>query len=176
MSSTRLTRDDSKPSLEAALKPGSARHSTIATRNRRTAWLLSLAGIIPFAFLSLTLVLMENSNPAYAILIDGLKTYAAVILSFLGGIRWGNALHSLSDEGAGTTFAISVVPSLVGWFSLLLPLPYVFAVLALAFAAQGAWDTFAGQFGVFGLWFARLRMVITGCVAICLAVAFFATA
>lgn len=55
-----------------------------------------------------------------------LAAYAAVIVSFLGGIHWG--LGFVRDEPA--RFAWGVVPSLVAWPALLLPSTAALALLA----------------------------------------------
>ena len=142
---------------------------------RRRAWFLSIAGFFPFAFFALCIVWFDQQNPLRPLVIDSMKIYGAIILSFLGGIRWGIAMKSENVEKTGLVFSLSVLPSIIGWLSLFLPLPYVFAVQALGFAGQGAWDSFAAQHQVYGLWFARLRSTITFLVVACLVVAFFAT-
>ncbi len=142
---------------------------------RRNAWILSIAGYIPFVVLSGSLwVLLPQSE--FSLLAEtSLQTYGAIILSFLGGIRWGLALHTASEMSARRDMILAVAPSLVGWLSLYLDAPNVFAVQALAFAAVGAWDAFSGEKGAFGLWFVRLRTVLTFLVTGALIAAFFAT-
>ena len=146
-----------------------------SARSRKLIWILSLGGLIPFAGLALALLVFGETNPLQPIVVDALKTYAAIILSFLGGIRWGLAMKAQDMAKSRVVFTISVLPSIIGWFALFLPVPYVFAVLLLAFAAVGAWDSFAGQMGVFGSWFVRLRMWLTFAVSLSLGIAFFAT-
>lgn len=142
---------------------------------RRNAWALSLAGFAPFALLTAGLWVLLPDNDFYPVVLDALKTYAAVILSFLGGIRWGLALRAASEPATRTELIYSALPSLVGWFSLALDEPYVFGVLALAFAGQGAWDSVSGERGAFGLWFVRLRTTLTFLVTAAMIAAFFAT-
>jgi hypothetical protein len=49
-----------------------------------------------------------------------LEAYAATIAAFLGGVHWGPALRA---GGAGVApLAWGVVPQLVGWLALLMPL------------------------------------------------------
>lgn len=151
------------------------RRLTDAAKTRRAAWWLSLAGLIPFALCVAGLLLTSQINPQRIILIDAMKTYGAVILSFLGGIRWGAALHSRREDLTPAILAASVVPSLAGWMSLLLPVPYVFGVQALAFAGQGAWDSLSAQQGALSPWFAKLRTVLTFLVTGAMITAFFAT-
>ena len=152
-----------------------SRRLTGAADARRRAWVLSIAGFIPFALFALCIAWFDQQNPLRPLVIDSLKTYGAIILSFLGGIRWGIAMKSENVERTGVIFTLSVLPSIIGWLSLFLPLPYVFAVQALGFAGQGAWDSFAAQHRVYGLWFSRLRSTITFLVVGCLVIAFFAT-
>ena len=121
---------------------------------QRGAWMLALCGAIPFIGLTLLLFALGERHPLRELVQDALATYGALILSFLGGIRWGRALRATDLDRALPVFALSVVPSLIGWFALLAPRPHVFAILAVAFAAQGAWDAYAGL----PAWFARLRL------------------
>ena len=62
------------------------------------------------------------------------------MLSFLGGIRWGLAILARDGERR-RDMILSIVPPLIGWIALIAPPPLVFVFLAVAFAAQGAWDS-----------------------------------
>lgn len=100
----------------------------------RGAIQLGWAGVLPFFALALLAWLPPWRDPAA----QALLAYGAVILSFLGGVRWGRAMAS----GAGTgQFAAAVVPSLWGWLAWLLlsPLPAL-CVLAGGFALVARWD------------------------------------
>lgn len=69
---------------------------------------LGLAGLLPFLGTSVGLWLTNDA--------DFLRVgvlYAAVILSFLGGIQWGAALRG--REGEGLRLVWSVIPSLLAW-------------------------------------------------------------
>ena len=149
--------------------------ATHLTLTRRNAWVLSLAGFVPIAAMSAGLWLLLPQSDYYAFVEAALKTYGAVILSFLGGVRWGVALRSENEASSRVVLILAVLPSLVGWLSLYLVSPYVYAVQALAFAAVGAWDALSGEKGAFGLWFVRLRTVLTFLVTGALIAAFFAT-
>ena len=164
-----------KTNLAAKSMEKEVGRKTQAARTRQVAWSLSLFGAVPLVVLAAALMVMDTNGPLYALAFDGLKTYSAIILSFLGGVRWGLAMKAQDPTVARRVMAISVFPALVGWMSLFLPAPYVFGVLILAFAAHGAWDSFAGQKGVFGLWFVQLRSALTFIVCGALVIAFFAT-
>ena len=127
------------------------------------AWLLSLAGFLPFAFLALAVFLMGEAHPMHDYLVDGFRVYAAVILSFLGGTRWGMGLSGA--EGGRYILAASVIPAIVAWAAMLVPAVPGTVVVLFAFCAQGAWDsvTYHARPGL--VWFARLRIVLTLLVA-----------
>lgn len=84
--------------------------------------------------------------------------YGAVILSFLGGIHWGLAIASdLGDGSLPRRLVVSVVPSIVAWAGLLLPLRVGLLVLAVGFAAMLYVDTRATRVGEAPPWYPRLR-------------------
>lgn len=143
-------------------------------RIARTARLLAYAGLLPFLLLAIWLAAI----PADHIWRDGtiflLKAYAATILSFLGGVRWGVAMTRHTDESAGDMLASAAAP-LLGWLSVATPAPYAFALLAVAFAAHGAWDTLAAHRRKTPDWYARLRIVATSVVVATMILAFVAT-
>ena len=140
----------------------------------RTAVRLGLLGILPFLVLSFWLAAIADGHPWRATTILLLTQYAAIVLSFLGGIRWGLALRRASPARA-QELAMTMLPPLVAWASLSVPLPYTFAVLAAAFAAQGAWDAFAVHAGAAPRWYGRLRGWLTIAVVAALVLAFLAT-
>ena len=82
-----------------------------------TARLLGNLGLLPFvAGAALVWVVNAEAHP-YATL--ALAAYAAVIVSFLGGIHWGLAFR-LSAPPA-SLFVWGVVPSLVAWVAVMMP-------------------------------------------------------
>lgn len=151
----------------------------------RTAWALSLAGALPFAAAALFTLVAGRESLWFDWAVDVARTYGAVILSFVAGIRWGAALRgrprafAVPDHASGRIFALSTVPSLVGWLSLFMEPVFGLPLLAAAFAVQGAWDAFSGP-STFGsaadgrdalpLWFVRMRVTITFIVVVCLLV------
>jgi hypothetical protein len=88
-----------------------ALHSTTPPLAR---W-LGYAGLLPFlAGAAGVWWLPAGSN---AIAAAALAAYAAVIVSFLGGIHWGIGFR----DGSGSSFVWGVAPSLLAWGALLLP-------------------------------------------------------
>ena len=95
------------------------------------AWMLGLAGLIPFLAGA---ALQWFSPPGWRMLAGlALLTYGAVIVSFLGGIHWGLAMRSAQPTSARLVWG--VVPSLLGWLAVLLDSPWGQAVLVLSLIA-----------------------------------------
>ncbi|MFN3605793.1 MAG: DUF3429 domain-containing protein [Cypionkella sp.] len=142
----------------------------------RSALLLGLAGLIPFLWGVATVLSPDLRSAAggwlgpmymgsYVIL-----TYGMVILSFMSGVLWGFATKAAGARAA-LGYALSVLPArwaffavngaadvagvnLFSWFVGLLILDYIFASKGLA-----------------PPWWMALRLMLTGVVLACLAVA-----
>jgi hypothetical protein len=107
-------------------------------KGRTTAWTLALAGLIPFAGCAVMVVAGGTAADAW---LGALIAYAAVILSFLGGTRWGAALESGSPHPI--TLILSNLPALVGWAALLpldMPSPMRLTLLSAGLALMWLWD------------------------------------
>ena len=80
---------------------------------------LGTGGLIPFVTPPLIMYAQAISCPE---LIDFQLYYGAVILSFLGGVRWGMAATPGSPiPGTWAQYSWSVTPSLIAWAGLMLP-------------------------------------------------------
>ena len=83
---------------------------------------LAHAGLLPFVIgMALTWLLGGNDVDAHNFVTFALSAYAALIITFLGGIHWGFALRQ-SDPPA-SLFVWGVSPALVAWVGVLMP-PY----------------------------------------------------
>lgn len=99
----------------------------------KAALWLSLAGLIPF-YAAVAGSLAPHA-PLHDVSLQALLAYGAVILSFLGGIRWGLTMATADPPGMlGPLFA-STVPALLGWSALLVPSSTGLVMLALGFTA-----------------------------------------
>lgn len=76
---------------------------------------LGYAGLLPFVGSALLVWLVNAEAHPYVTL--ALQAYAAVIVSFLGGIHWGVAFR----DGTPALFAWGVVPSLGAWVGMMMP-------------------------------------------------------
>jgi len=122
----------------------------------RTVLAWGLAGLIPF----LGLPLVAVSIPALSGWSDkALGLYAAVILSFLGGARWGRAVSDTAPDPR--LIALSMAPSVAAWGLVLLPAGHSglqLAGLAGALVLHLLWDLRSQ--GLPG-WYPRLRLILT---------------
>lgn len=80
-----------------------------------TALWLGYAGLIPFVAGAMLAWLLPPDSRSFAA--QALSAYAAVIVSFLGGIHWGIGFR----DGATRLFLWGVVPSMVVAAALLMP-------------------------------------------------------
>jgi hypothetical protein len=143
------------------------------SRHRPTLWILGLLGLVPIVIPTALLLYAGDRFIAFNLLVTAVGGYSAVILSFLGGIRWGSSLMT-SVSGKGTLI-VSILPALVGWILLFVPAPWIFAGFAVAFLLQGIWDVFAIQRGALPLYFRKLRITLTAVVVLCEAACFVST-
>lgn len=135
------------------------------------AWLLGLGGLIPFAGLGLGAAL------GWAELRFPLLAYGATILAFLGAVHWGLALQAVPDERPAerVRLVLGVLPSLVAWVALLLPVGLGLAVLAGAILLTAAMETVAAQARLMPAGYLRLRWVLSIGAALCLSLGMNAT-
>ncbi len=120
---------------------------------------LGLAGLLPF--IGTAIALWFGSADSQAAMVFALLTYGAVILSFLGGVRWGALLQDRVALERTTPLAASVTPSLLGWAALLLPPVYGLITLIAGLAAQFLSDWKASQVAALPAWYGRLRVTLT---------------
>ncbi|MVA98491.1 DUF3429 family protein [Nitratireductor sp. CAU 1489] len=145
----------------------------------RSFRLLSALALAPFVALALWLAGIADDHPWRGTTIDLLKTYAALMLCFAGGSRWGIAVQAASAHGEKTgpyDLPAGVLALFIGLALFFVPTPYAFALFAVAFAAQGAWDAFAAHESRAPAWFARARLVATILIVGAMVVALLATA
>ena len=96
---------------------------------------LGYGGLLPFVACAIVILATHETETRY-LAGRALLGYGAVILSFLGGVHWGLVLRGPSARAAGM-LAAGIIPSLVGWASLLLPFETAAAMQVAAFG--GFW-------------------------------------
>lgn len=119
---------------------------------------LGLAGLIPFvgaALLSLTGTRFAD------IATTALVAYGAVILSFLGGVRWGAVLHDPPALAKFGPLTWSILPSLLAWVALLLPPSPSITLLLAGLVGQYLLDRKGTHTNQLPAWYLRLRTLLT---------------
>lgn len=112
-----------------------------------------LLGLIPF----LAPVWLGTMFPAQAgFAAQVLAVYGAVILSFLGGARWGFAV--IENRPDPVTVSLAMLPSVAGLGLMLMPDAVRLPGLAGALAAHWLWDL--RSTGLPG-WYPALRSILT---------------
>jgi hypothetical protein len=141
----------------------------------RSALILGLAGVIPFAWGALTLV----SDPLAAWGTGALGPrfvgpyvqlfYGSVILSFMSGVLWGFATRAQGGQAA-TGYALSVIPALWAFFMtgggpVSAGMNLIFGFLGLLILDWQFW-----RWGLAPAWWMQLRGLLTALVVASLAV------
>lgn len=83
-----------------------------------TARWLADAGLLPFLGGAL-LVWVGLAPELHAFVTAAMSAYAALVLSFLGGIHWGLAFRQTAPPA--TLFVWGVLPALLAWLAVLMP-------------------------------------------------------
>lgn len=134
---------------------------------------LGVAGIVPFLactvgiLAGLTLPVLGGGGR----LTQALIVYGVAILSFLGGVRWGIAIGYENEAVQRRDFIIAVVPALIGWGATLLAPVGALWTLCAAFILLGLLDFGLYCRDVAPEWYGRLRLGLSGAVAVLLGVA-----
>lgn len=136
--------------------------------NKRLAYFLGIAGLIPFVVLMLGCLLV---HPAWLNdFITGQRAYGIAILSFLGGVHWGSAMmaNTLSLSQTRKAMLWGITPPLIAWFSTMAG-GFSFAVLMAGFITAYLVDRRLYAWYQMPTWFIGLRMVLTAVVVLLLA-------
>ena len=91
------------------------------------ARVLGLAGLLPFVALALALGMLDA--PGLRVWAgNALVAYGALVASFLGGIHWGLAMQNV--QPVNLRLGWGVLPSLLAWVALFLPLSLALMLIA----------------------------------------------
>ena len=141
---------------------------------RRSVWIFALAGAAILA--GITAMLFSSQTHIRIPAIAALVTFAAIILSHLGGIEGGLALREEAgnDRTRAVALLLSAAPALAAWGILWLPSPQlqVGSALALFVAVWGA-DLWLARQGLIPSWFVDMRTAVTAAVCVILGVALY---
>ncbi|MGD1934712.1 MAG: DUF3429 domain-containing protein [Candidatus Phaeomarinobacter sp.] len=123
----------------------------------RAAALLGYAGVIPFVTTAFIIFVLYPRAEAQTILTYQIA-YGAVILSFLGGIRWSLAMLFPEDEALLKRLTFSVMPSLLAWTALFVPPVWGLALLIVSFWGQAASANQASRLQEAPAWYGGYRV------------------
>ena len=130
------------------------------------AAMLGAAGLLPL-ILALFIRLASGVYPdtPVPIVLGGLAlSYAALILSFVGGIWWGVAATRATPEQMPRLMGIAIVPSLVAW--LVVGLAWDFpatasTTLGVTIALTPLVDRWLARHGLVPAWWMKLRLPLS---------------
>lgn len=130
----------------------------------RAALRLGFLGLAPLAITALVSLSQHHETALLGAIAFSL--YAAVLLSFLGGVRCGFELMRAPQSPDALRLLFSALPALGGWALALLVVIVPQAIAAASafaglFAAQYAWDHRSADTGA-PAWYPLLRQVLTG--------------
>jgi hypothetical protein len=148
------------------------------TQIPRSALILGLAGVIPFAWGALTLVsgdMAEFGQRTFGPRFIGpfvQLNYGQIILSFMSGVLWGFATKAKGSQAA-MGYVLSVIPAL--WAFFMTGGGPVTAGTNLIFGFLGllALDFAFWRWGLAPAWWMQLRVLLTVLVVLCLSVGVF---
>ncbi len=139
------------------------------------ALIYGVAGLIPFVVGALGILTRKMADPA---ILPLEALYSAIILSFLGGARWGFEVARPAPRTGLIT--LSMAPSVAGFLICGLAIiegrddPIIgsgcLLVFAILFVLQWLWDLTSRDAPV---WYAKLRTRLTGVVVSCLLICAF---
>ena len=120
---------------------------------------LGLAGLLPFAGAALSVWFGIPFGPAAGHSLG--VVYGAVILSFLGGVRWGLAIGPYGRRRQSMDFTLGVLGSLAGLAAAFLQPIAALTLLITGFLMQALWDVTSVESGRLPGWYGKLRMILT---------------
>ena len=139
------------------------------TAKNKLIYTLGFLGLIPFIVSSLAELMQVESLFG----IQPLKlliTYGAIILTFLGGVLWGQALHRAESEPTSALLVLSNAFAILAWLTLLLDSSAWSLGLQMAgfatllffeqkLARSSAMTSYMGYY--------RIRLILTSAVIVC---------
>ncbi len=131
----------------------------------RAALRLGFLGLAPLAVSALITLSAHASTARLGAIAFSL--YAAVLLSFLGGVRCGFEIMRAPQAPNGVRLFFSALPGLAGWVLAVFvvyitPALGAAAVFAGLFAVQAIWDYRSARDAGAPPWYPVLRQVLTG--------------
>jgi hypothetical protein len=160
--------------LPALARQRRAMQNPSMTRIPTPALILGLAGLIPFIYGALSLVLPGIAwlGEAWSVNHTGralLHIYGIVILCFMAGVIWGFAAKA-DGQTAALYYTLSVIPAIFVFLTAFAEPRASLTMLMIGFVALLAIDARATRQGLAPPWWMRLRLLLTSVVVLCLGI------
>jgi hypothetical protein len=138
----------------------------------RGPWVLGLAGLVPFVFGLLGAQYAQS--PLNLVANTIFFAYGAIILSFLGGTRWGFEVAARPELPGWFTLFLSIIPSILGTLAMIAYYQWpqvALGILGAGFFLMLVWDlgSTGGSTRRWPQWYRPLRIVLSLGVLILLA-------
>lgn len=136
------------------------------------AW-LGYGGLLPFVLLALGILVDDQRAALFS---AALIAYGAVILSFVGALHWGFAMswgEFTAESGhrrRNEVFAWSIVPTLLAWAALLVPVVLASTLLIAGFIAHYGQDWRLAAVASLPAWYLPMRLRLTVFACLCLGI------
>ncbi|MFO0993573.1 MAG: DUF3429 domain-containing protein [Hyphomicrobiales bacterium] len=130
------------------------------TRVPVAAWLAGLIAALPLAA-SVAAVWMPDRGFDTLARQAG-PIYAALLITFLSGIRWGAVLGSLSAP----EFLLGLLPPYAAWIALILRPEFALCILLIVLLLQALADVLAVEDARLPYWYGKWRMLLTAATGI----------
>ena len=129
------------------------------------------AGVAPFAALAAAAVFADPEAAAFAL--EKLVSFAAIILTFMGGVHWGLAMKT--ESPGWHLYTTGIVPSLFAVTAIAVPTHWALPVLITGFVTLLLYDLRLVRQSYAPQWYGRLRIQLTLSVVALLTVTVFAS-
>lgn len=135
--------------------------------------LLVLSGLVPFLSGAVLAWVLPSGDRLLVLSGQALIVYGALILSFLGGVRWGAEINAQGSGGTprATILNMSVIGSLAGWGLVLWTFASagadwrIMAAAGVTHVLHGFWDR---EGAALPIWYRRLRFPAALAASACL--------
>jgi hypothetical protein len=125
------------------------------TRVPMVAWLAGLIAVLPLAASIAALWVPERGFDTLAR--QAGPIYAALLITFFSGIRWGAILNS----AAAGELLLGLIPPYAAWIALIMRPEFALCILLIVLLLQALADVLAVEDGRLPYWYGKLRMLLT---------------
>lgn len=130
------------------------------TRVPMAAWLVGLIAALPLAASVAAVWMPDRGFDTLAR--EAGPIYAALLITFFSGIRWGAVLGSLSAP----ELLLGLIPPYAAWIALILRPEFALCILLIVLLLQALADVLAVEDARLPYWYGKWRMLLTAAAGI----------